>query len=48
MRKKSLLQQLDNESARHHYEWKDANRQWKQAIEAARAGGKLQMQAFNN
>ncbi|MBK8849103.1 MAG: RluA family pseudouridine synthase [Saprospiraceae bacterium] len=29
------LTALDNESARHHYEWKDANRFWKQEIELA-------------
>ncbi|MBK8109949.1 MAG: hypothetical protein IPK46_06235 [Saprospiraceae bacterium] len=29
------LTALDNESARHHYEWKDANRFWKKEMELA-------------
>lgn len=29
------LTALDNESARHHYEWKDANRVWKKEVELA-------------
>lgn len=31
----AMLRSLDQESARHHYEWKDANRHWKQECEQA-------------
>lgn len=32
---KARLTTLDNESARHHYEWKDVNRFWKKEVELA-------------
>lgn len=32
---RAKLTDLDNESARHHYEWKDANRFWKKEVELA-------------
>ncbi|HRG20744.1 MAG TPA: RluA family pseudouridine synthase [Saprospiraceae bacterium] len=32
---RARLTALDNESARHHYEWKDANRFWKNEVELA-------------